>query len=116
MTHGHKLSTGPSRTYRTWQAMIQRCTNPNRDNYPAYGGRGITICGRWRESFAAFLEDMGERPDFMTLDRKNPDGNYEKGNCVWADNHTQRMNQGRMKGAQEGRAESVAASPSSAPG
>jgi hypothetical protein len=78
-THG-KYGT---RTYNTWAAIIQRCTNPNRDHYENYGGRGITVCDRWRESFANFFEDVGECPKGCELDRIDRDGNYEPGNCQW---------------------------------
>ncbi|WP_328981757.1 hypothetical protein OG258_19885 [Streptomyces mirabilis] len=88
-THG--MTKSP--TYRTWVAMIQRCTNPGRSNYPYYGGRGITVCSRWRNSFEAFLQDMGERPDGMTLDRVDTDGSYEPGNCRWATKNEQAQNQ-----------------------
>lgn len=71
--------------------MIQRCTNPKRDRYPVYGGRGITVCVRWR-TFENFLEDMGERPVGRTLDRINNDGNYEPGNCRWATAEEQALN------------------------
>ena len=64
--------------------MIQRCTNPNTKKYDAYGGSGITVCDRWLNSFQAFLEDMGEKPEGLTLDRKDPDKGYYKDNCRWA--------------------------------
>lgn len=90
--HGHFVGDKPSPTYVSWQAMIARCTNENHPAYSLYGGRGVTICDRWKSSFANFLADMGERPEGMTLDRVNPFGNYEPGNCRWADWFTQRRN------------------------
>jgi len=72
--------------------MVQRCTNPNYDQFRDYGGRGIQVCERWRTSFEAFLEDMGERPAGTTLDRENGDGHYEPSNCRWATNRTQSRN------------------------
>jgi hypothetical protein len=71
--------------------MIQRCTNPNRDNYSYYGGRGIAVCEAWRV-FDNFLADMGVRPEGMTLDRIDPNGHYEPSNCRWADPATQTRN------------------------
>lgn len=72
-------------TYRSHQAMIQRCTNPRNDKYAYYGAAGITVCDRWRQSFFNFLADMGERPEGTSIDRwPDPAGNYEPGNCRWA--------------------------------
>ena len=71
--------------YRSWAAAKTRCYNPAYSKYPRYGGRGIVMCERWRDSFARFFEDMGRRPSKRhTLDRRNNDGNYEPGNCRWA--------------------------------
>ena len=80
--HGHSIGNG-TRVYRIWCNMLTRCTNPNVPHYERYGGRGITVCERWN-SFDHFLEDMGEPPDGLTIDRLNNDGNYEPGNCAWA--------------------------------
>ena len=89
-SHGHLIG-GESSTYRSWLAMVQRCTNPARGNFSSYGGRGITVCERWM-TFGDFLADMGPRPDGMTLDRINNDGNYEHGNCRWATKSEQAIN------------------------
>lgn len=78
--------------YHTWAGMIQRCHNVNNAGYYKYGAKGVTVCGRWRKNFKYFLEDMGDRPDGTTLDRINPYGNYEPGNCRWADAITQANN------------------------
>ena len=81
--------------YPTWLMMRQRCSNPNHRSYPRYGGRGITVCERWNTSFLHFVSDMGERPDGLTLDRIDNDGNYEPSNCRWATRSEQELNKTR---------------------
>jgi hypothetical protein len=92
---GHNASHRRTGSYlhRIWGLMIQRCHNPNNPAYPKYGGRGIVVCQRWRESFEAFAADMGERPtDRHSVERKNNDGNYNPENCVWATRSEQARN------------------------
>lgn len=89
-THGHTTG-GFSPTYHSWSSMWTRCTNKNRRSYKYYGGKGVAVCERWK-SFELFLEDMGERPSGLTLERVDVHGNYEPGNCIWADSVTQARN------------------------
>lgn len=79
----NRARSGALRSYESWKSMRQRCRNEKCTDYKFYGGRGITICDRWSE-FSNFLQDMGERPKGLTLERKDNDGNYELDNCCWA--------------------------------
>jgi hypothetical protein len=80
-----------TKTYQTWNAMLERCRNPKHVGYSNYGGRGIEVCERWK-SFENFLADMGERPKGKTIDRINSNGNYEPSNCQWQTNKQQHNN------------------------
>lgn len=93
--HGHASYGKPSRTYKSWRSMLDRCTNPNKDNFAQYGGRGIKVCADWM-FFENFLADMGERPEGMTLDRIDSDGHYEPANCRWATLSVQQRNKRPM--------------------
>jgi len=69
--------------FRSWQMMIDRCYNKNNPRYSDYGGRGIRVCMRWRSSFSTFFSDMGPRPRWFSIERKNVNGDYEPTNCSW---------------------------------
>ena len=94
--HGHTRNKKFSPTYISWASMLTRCKNKNASNFKHYGGRGISVCGRW-ESFENFLEDMGERPEGKSIDRINVNGNYEPSNCKWATQTEQVANRRKMK-------------------
>lgn len=98
--HGHYNSI----TYKTWEAIIQRCHNSRNPGYRWYGARGVKVCKRWRgtRGFQNFLVDMGERPPGLTIERKNNWRGYCPSNCRWATWKEQYKNK-RRKGTIDGR-------------
>jgi hypothetical protein len=95
----HGGTSGVTRTgrvqseYSTWRLMKGRCFNHNNNKYYLYGGRGITVCDRWKNSFASFLADMGPKPtEKHTLDRIDPNKDYAPDNCRWATQQDQQRN------------------------
>lgn len=82
--HGDAISANTARLYKVWNAMKRRCGNPNCVQYKYYGGKGVEVCGEWREyeRFKAWALEHGYA-DGLTIDRIDPDGNYEPGNCQW---------------------------------
>jgi len=81
--HGHcgHASSKATPEYNTWKAIRERCYNPNRKGWGNYGGRGIKVCARWRDSFPAFLQDAGPKPTGQTIERIDNDGHYSCGHC-----------------------------------
>lgn len=87
---------GKRMSYRSWNQIIQRCTNPNNPGYKNYGGRGITVCERWLK-YSNFVVDMGEPPVGYKIERKDNGAGYSPDNCIWADQTTQCRNRRNTK-------------------
>lgn len=97
LTHGEARRGRWTVEFQAWVKMIGRCTNATDKWYPSYGGRGITVCDRWRESYESFLADMGRRPSpDHSLDRIDNDGPYAPDNCRWATRSQQQRNKRRQ--------------------
>lgn len=95
--HGHDANGQQTRTYKAWVNMRSRVSGRYDIYEGSYTDRGIAVCERWEKSFRSFLEDMGECPDGMTLDREDNDGDYEPDNCRWATQHEQTRNTRRTR-------------------
>lgn len=92
LVHGHARKSGKTPEYVAWMKMRSRCNNANVPAYPEYGGRGIKVCARW-DDFGKFLDDMGPRPsEDHSIDRIDPNGQYEPSNCRWASWKEQQRN------------------------
>ena len=97
-TNAVKHNAINTREYITWTNIKARCTNPNNSAYHNYGGRGITVCNRWLDSFENFYEDMGKRPSIeFSIDRIDVNKDYSPENCRWADQKTQMRNRRNTK-------------------
>jgi len=107
MRHGDPLFTKyhrmrGTREYTSWRAMKERCSNKNNKMYSRYGGRGIAVCDRWKNSFENFIKDMGKKPfQKAQIDRIDNDGNYEPENCRWVSCEENNRNKSNVKLTEE---------------
>lgn len=93
VNHFKKHGMTDSAEHRIWRGILTRCYNKNHHSYQDYGGRGITVCQRWRDSFQAFYDDMGPRPSPKhSINRINNNAGYEPDNCEWITNKEQSNN------------------------
>ena len=99
----HNARSNKNKTYKSWKAMKERCLSSGNVAFMNYGGRGITVCDRWLESFENFLEDMGERPEGTSIDRIDSNGNYCQENCRWVTGEVQSYNTRKSKKNTSGR-------------
>ena len=93
--HGHASRSSRSKEYNAWVDMKRRCFNKDYVQFKDYGGRGISVCPSWSDSFENFLADMGAAPAGLSLDRIDNDGDYEPSNCRWATRLQQARNKRR---------------------
>lgn len=99
--HGHSRRGANSPEYKAWNDIKSRCLNSNDMRYAYYGGRGITLCDEWQNSFIPFLEHIGLRPNnSYSIDRINVNGNYEPGNVRWATKSEQMLNRRTVNATQ----------------
>jgi hypothetical protein len=107
--HGDARRHKKTITYQTWCGMWKRCTNPQSEDWPNYGGRGITVCERW-QTFEYFLADMGEKPRGLSIERDDVNGSYCQSNCRWATRKEQNRNTRKTRWLSDGaRTQSLAA-------
>lgn len=92
--HGYGASGNRSREYICYHNMMARCCNPDNKRFKDYGGKGITVCERWLEGFINFIDDMGECPEGMTIDRRDNRLSYTPENCRWATRSQNQINRG----------------------
>jgi predicted nucleic acid-binding Zn ribbon protein len=95
ITHGQTCGKSHNeypKAYKVWKSMINRCYTKSSNAYSNYGGRGITVCDRWKNSFTNFYEDMGDPPEGHSIERIDVNGNYCPENCKWIPNKDQHKN------------------------